>query len=100
MRELVTGLGARIITKLWARGIRFTVSTHAYARRYTCTDRENRGTSMQHGKTKIIITLTSLLMAAGALAQEAPPANPGDMTPEQREAMHEQRREAYENMTD
>ena len=55
---------------------------------------------MQHGKTRIIITLTSLLMAGAALAQETPPANPGDMTPEQRDAMREQRREAYENMTD
>ena len=55
---------------------------------------------MQHGKTKIIVILTSMLLAGAAFAQEAPPANPGDMTPEQREAMREQRREAYENMTD
>jgi hypothetical protein len=94
MRELVTGLGARIITKLRAGGITFTVSTHAYARRYTCRHRDNRGTTMQHGKTKIIVTLTSLLLAGAVLAQDAPPANPRDMTPEQREAMREQRREA------
>lgn len=55
---------------------------------------------MRHGKTGIIITLTSLLLAGAALAQEAPPGNPRDMTPEQREAARAEHRERWENMTD
>jgi len=55
---------------------------------------------MQYGKTGIIITLTSLLMAGSALAQDAAPENRRDMTPEQREAARAEHRERWENMSD
>ncbi len=55
---------------------------------------------MQFAKTRQILTLASLLAAGAAVGQDAPPGNPREMTPEERQAALETRREAFENMTE